>query len=81
MLNRCQGQRRTADLAALIAATGGLLARGRSGEDRRLTCKAISQVLYSPFLPPQWRPGRPGQALTSRAMALSSAVRCGPVTP
>ena len=45
MLNRCQRerQRRTADLAALIAATGGLLARRRGGEDRRHHCKAISR--------------------------------------
>jgi hypothetical protein len=50
MLHRRQRQRRTADLAELLAATGGLLARGRSGEYRRLECKAISRVLYSPLL-------------------------------
>ncbi len=50
MLNRCQRQQRTADLAALIAATDGLLARGRGGEDRRHHCKAISRVPYSPFV-------------------------------
>src|ERR1035438_535932 len=40
-----QRQRRTADVAALSAATGGQLARGSGGEDRRLESKTISRSL------------------------------------
>src|ERR1035438_2950725 len=42
-----QRQRRTADVAALSAATGGQLARGSGGEDRRLEPKTISRFLIS----------------------------------
>jgi hypothetical protein len=46
MLDRCQRQWRTAYFSRTAhTATGGLLARGRNGEDRRFVFKVISRML------------------------------------